>query len=188
MWAELKQQCVFNHQKNINKMDFEVISGERTAKIEMLERSGNLLRIAVDDKIYELDCVTTGNGVYSVISDGKSYDIDVVQGKSNKHFIVNSDMTEYKVEIVDAESRYVKAMNKAKGFDEGNTIFCPMPGKIVKVLVNAGDAVEAGQTLVIVSAMKMESEFKASKAGIVKEVAVKEEETVIGGQKMIVLE
>jgi biotin carboxyl carrier protein len=97
-------------------------------------------------------------------------------------------MSEYKIEIVDAESRYMKAMNKAKGFDEGNIIFCPMPGKIVKVLVSAGDSVESGQTLVIVSAMKMESEFKASKAGIIKEVAVKEEDTVIGGQKMIVME
>lgn len=169
-------------------MDFEVIIGERTAKINLLESTGNLLRIAVDEKVYELDSVTTGNGVYSIISNGKSYDIDVVQGKSKKHFIVNSDMNEYKVEIVDAESRYMKAMNKAKGFDEGNTIYCPMPGKIVKVLVAAGDTVEAGQTLVIVSAMKMESEFKASKAGVVKEVAIKEDETVTGGQKLIVIE
>jgi biotin carboxyl carrier protein len=169
-------------------MDFEVIIGDRTASIEYLEKIGNYLKVSVDGKIYELDTVTTGNGVYSILSNGKSYDIDVVQGKSNKHFIVNSDMSEYKIEIVDAESRYMKAMNKAKGFDEGNIIFCPMPGKIVKVLVSAGDSVESGQTLVIVSAMKMESEFKASKAGIIKEVAVKEEDTVIGGQKMIVME
>lgn len=169
-------------------MDFEVIIGDRTASIEYLEKIGNYLKVSVDGKIYELDTETTGNGVYSILSNGKSYDIDVVQGKSNKHFIVNSDMSEYKIEIVDAESRYMKAMNKAKGFDEGNIIFCPMPGKIVKVLVSAGDSVESGQTLVIVSAMKMESEFKASKAGIIKEVAVKEEDTVIGGQKMIVME
>ena len=63
-----------------------------------------------------------------------------------------------------------------------------MPGKIVKILVAEGDTVEAGQTVIIVSAMKMESEFKASKAGVVKEVAVKEDETVNGGQKMIVIE
>lgn len=169
-------------------MDFEAIIGDRIAKMKLIEKNGNILKIAVDDNIYELDMVTTGNGVYSILSDGKSYDIDVVQGQSNKHFIVNSDMNEYKVEIVDAESRYMKAMNKAKGFDEGNTIYCPMPGKIVKILVNVGDTVEAGQTLVIVSAMKMESEFKASKTGIIKEIAVKEEETVNGGQKMIVLE
>ena len=169
-------------------MEFEVIIGDRTAKINLLEKTGNMLRIAVDDTIYELDSVTTGNGVYSIISNGKSYDIDVVQGQSNKHFIVNSDMSEYKIEIVDAESRYIKAMNKAKGFDEGNIIFCPMPGKIVKVLVAVGDTVETGQTLVIVSAMKMESEFKASKPGVVKEITVKEDDTVSGGQKMIVME
>ncbi|MEI6695034.1 MAG: biotin/lipoyl-containing protein [Bacteroidota bacterium] len=169
-------------------MEFEAIIGERSAQIKWLEKTGNMLRISVGDTIYELDSVTTGNGVYSIISHGKSFDIDVVQGQSNKHFIVNSDMSEYKVEIVDAESRYTKAMNKAKGFDEGNIIYCPMPGKIVKVLVAVGDTVETGQTLVIVSAMKMESEFKASKPGVVKEIAVVEEETVSGGQKMIVME
>ncbi len=97
-------------------------------------------------------------------------------------------MNEYKVEIVDAESRYMKAMNKSKGFDEGNIIFSPMPGKVVKILVAVGDKVESGQTLIIVSAMKMESEFKASKDGIVKEVAVKEDDAVTGGQKMITIE
>ncbi|MCX6231661.1 MAG: acetyl-CoA carboxylase biotin carboxyl carrier protein subunit [Bacteroidetes bacterium] len=169
-------------------MDFEAIIGERTAKLTLLSRTDKILKVSVDGIIYELDCVTTGNGVYSIISEGKSYDIDVVQGLSNKQFIVNSDMSEYKVEIVDAESRYMKAMNKAKGFDEGNIIFCPMPGKIVKILVKVGDTVEKGQTMVIVSAMKMESEFKASKEGVIKEIAVAEEETVSGGQKMIVLE
>lgn len=169
-------------------MEFEVIIGQRTAKIELIEKTVNYIKIRVDEKIYELDAVTTGNGVYSIISEGKSYDIDVVQGQSNKHYIVNSDMNEYKVEIVDAESRYMKAMNKTLGLDDGNTITCPMPGKIVKVFVNKGDKVETGQTLIIVSAMKMESEFKVVRDGIVKDILVKEDETVSGGQKMIILE
>ena len=63
-----------------------------------------------------------------------------------------------------------------------------MPGKIVKILVAVGDAVEAGQTVIIVSAMKMESEFKAAKAGIVSEIPVKEGDTVDGNQVLVVIE
>ncbi len=63
-----------------------------------------------------------------------------------------------------------------------------MPGKIVKILVAEGDKVEAGQTVIIVSAMKMESEFKASKAGIVNEIPVKEGDTVDGNQVLVVIE
>ena len=63
-----------------------------------------------------------------------------------------------------------------------------MPGKRVKVLVKSGDPVKEGDTLVIVSAMKMESEYKAGKDGVVSEVLVNDDDTVDGGQVMVVLE
>ena len=63
-----------------------------------------------------------------------------------------------------------------------------MPGKIVKILVAEGDTVTAGQTVIIVSAMKMESEFKASKSGVISEIPVKEGDTVDGNQVLVVIE
>ena len=69
-----------------------------------------------------------------------------------------------------------------------NIIKSPMPGKVVKVLVNEGDKVDAGQTVIILSAMKMESEFKAGKDGIVTEIAVKEGDTVDSNQLLVVIE
>jgi biotin carboxyl carrier protein len=63
-----------------------------------------------------------------------------------------------------------------------------MPGKIVKILVSEGDAVEVGQTVIIVSAMKMESEFKASKAGIIAKISVAEGDTVDGNQVLVEIE
>ena len=71
--------------------------------------------------------------------------------------------------------------------DAQNQITVPMPGKIVNVLVKPGDKVSNGDTLVIVSAMKMESEYKAEKDGVVKEVNVSDGDTVDGGQVMVVL-
>jgi biotin carboxyl carrier protein len=58
----------------------------------------------------------------------------------------------------------------------------------MEVFVEEGDIVKAGQTLVIVSAMKMESEYKSGRDGQVKKIMVKPGETVDSDQVMIVLE
>ena len=58
----------------------------------------------------------------------------------------------------------------------------PMPGKIVKVLVKPGDAVAARQGLVVIEAMKMENELRATRAGRVKDVHVAEGDLVDAGR------
>jgi biotin carboxyl carrier protein len=64
----------------------------------------------------------------------------------------------------------------------------PMPGKVVKVLVRAGDDVKAGQGIVVVEAMKMENELKAPRDGKVRDVAVQEGQAVEAGQPLATLE
>jgi biotin carboxyl carrier protein len=63
-----------------------------------------------------------------------------------------------------------------------------MPGKVIRVLVNKGDAVEAGQGLVVVEAMKMQNEMKAARPGRVAEVRVQGGDTVGAGETLVVLE
>jgi biotin carboxyl carrier protein len=63
----------------------------------------------------------------------------------------------------------------------------PMPGRVVKVLVAKGDAVEVGQGLVVLEAMKMENEVRARAAGTVLEVHVKQGSTVEGNAKLVTL-
>ena len=67
-------------------------------------------------------------------------------------------------------------------------ISSPMPGKVVKVPVSVGEAVTAGQTLIVVEAMKMQSEFKATADRVVREILVKEGDTVSSHQVMMKLE
>ncbi len=67
-------------------------------------------------------------------------------------------------------------------------ITAPMPGKIVKVLVEPGDKVEPGQVLVILEAMKMENELSAISKGTVKTVSVHKGDSVQGGQTLVTLE
>ena len=69
-----------------------------------------------------------------------------------------------------------------------STIKAPMPGKVVRVLVSAGDPVEAGQGLIVVEAMKMQNELKTQRAGRVTELHAKENDTVEAGTLLLVIE
>ena len=67
-------------------------------------------------------------------------------------------------------------------------VIAPMPGKIVRVLVKAGDEVKARQGLVVVEAMKMENELRATRDGRVKDVHVAEGALVESGRLLLVIE
>ena len=67
-------------------------------------------------------------------------------------------------------------------------VTAPMPGRVVRVLVAAGDTVEARQPVVVVEAMKMENELRSPKAGTVKEVAVAAGASVEAGRVLMVIE
>jgi len=169
-------------------MELELNLESRKAIVKELSRDGSQLIVAVDDETYVVDIVKVGPAEYSVLYNGRSYNIEVVPGREPKHFTVNTFYFSHEIEVVDAETRYIRSRENAAAGHVSNIIRSPMPGKIVKILVAAGDAVEAGQTVIIVSAMKMESEFKASKAGIVSEIAVAEGDTVDSNQVLVVID
>ncbi len=165
----------------------EINIDNRSVQADIISRKDNKLEIKIDDKIYNLDIVRVEEGVYSIIKDGKSINIELVNEKDHRNYTVNTSQNSYKVEIVDAQSKYKKSRLGSDGLDESKNISSPMPGKVVKILVNEGDPVEPGQTLIIVSAMKMESEYKSGISGFVGEVNVNEGDTVQSNQIMIKL-
>ena len=64
-------------------------------------------------------------------------------------------------------------MPEVKEKDTSNLLLCPMPGLVVSINVSEGEKIEAGQTLAIVEAMKMENVLKAEKNGVVKKINCK---------------
>lgn len=168
-------------------MQFEFKVNDRIAVIKEISRAGNIVTISVDDKIYEVDIDKVSGEEYSILSEGKSYNVEVIQTDDPKTYKVNTIYFGFDVSINDAEARYNQKRKNTAGDDTTDTIKSPMPGKVVKVLVKKGDLVEKGQTVVILSAMKMESEYKAGCGGIVSKVAVKEGDTVNGNQLMVVI-
>jgi biotin carboxyl carrier protein len=169
-------------------MAYEISIDHRTAKIQLLNRVGTRALIAVDDKKYDLDIVEVENGVYSILYNGQSYNVELIEGESSKKYLVNTFAKSFNVEIIDAETKYIKNRNQGQELEGANNIQSPMPGKIVKIPVKVGDVVETGQTLIVVEAMKMQSEFKSTGDKIVREILVKEGDTVEAHQLMIKLE
>jgi len=70
----------------------------------------------------------------------------------------------------------------------GSCVKCPLPGTVLAVKVNVGDTVAAGQTLVVLEAMKMENNIDADRGGVVKQIFVQQGATVMEGDNLIVIE
>ncbi|HEY3388301.1 MAG TPA: biotin/lipoyl-containing protein [Prolixibacteraceae bacterium] len=169
-------------------MELELKVNNRNAIVKEVKREGNILTLAVDDELYEVDIVKVSNQEFSILYKGRSFNIEVIENKEPKHFNVNTLYFKFEVEVVDNESRYRQSRMQSKQILNDNTIRSPMPGKVVRIFVKQGDIVEAGQPLIVLSAMKMESEFKAGRRGIVKEVPVKEGETVDNDQLLVIID
>lgn len=65
---------------------------------------------------------------------------------------------------------------------------CPMPGRVVRVLVSVGDTVTAGQGCVVIEAMKMQNELKAPKAGVIASLSAAVGDAVPGGATLLMIE
>lgn len=117
-------------------------------------------------------------GVYSILIDGRSYEARVEETPSA--LVVVLDGRRFEIEVRDP--RRLSRKSGRAGADGVQTVAAPMPGKVVRVLAAAGDAVAAGQGLLVVEAMKMQNEMKAPRAGTVLSMSAKEGATVAAGE------
>jgi biotin carboxyl carrier protein len=169
-------------------MSLEIKINDRIARANLIDQNGNILKIEVDGKIYEVDLLHTSDGTFSILEGGYSYNIELVPGNQQKKYTAHTLYDSYDITIIDAESRYLSNRNSNDSASKSKIISSPMPGKIVKIMVKEGDIVKEGETAIIISAMKMESEYKAPTNGLVKKINVSEGETIQSDQILIELE
>jgi biotin carboxyl carrier protein len=122
--------------------------------------------------------------VYSVLLDGRMYDARVEETPAGLVVVIDG----YRFEIEVRDPRRWSRKDAARGGEGVHTLAAPMPGKVVRVLVAQGDMVEAGQGLLVVEAMKMQNEMKASRAGRILSLTVKEGATVAAGEILATIE
>jgi biotin carboxyl carrier protein len=111
---------------------------------------------------------------------------------------IRRDATEMQPRIVIGEESFAYEVRdprslgarraKAASQDGPKRIKAPMPGKVVRVLAPAGTAVEAGEAVIVIEAMKMQNELKSPKAGVVKRITASEGAAVNAGDILAEIE
>ena len=115
--------------------------------------------------------------------------IAVRRGTSRGRYGLSIDGRRFEVEALDERTHAIRQLTAAAAAPAGPApLVAPMPGLIVRVNVATGDTVNAGQGLVVMEAMKMENELRASSAGVVKAVRVAPGIAVERGATLVELE
>jgi biotin carboxyl carrier protein len=169
-------------------MAIDIRIGDREANVRLISKDGSKATIEVDGITYHVDIVMVEEGVYSILHNGKSYNIEMIPGSGTKNYFVNTYTTSHEVEIIDAQSRYQKSRNKDNIDSAEKIITTPMPGKVVRIPVSEGDEVTKGTTVIVISAMKMESDYRSSIDGVVKKIFVNEGDSIAANQPLIEIE
>jgi len=121
-------------------------------------------------------------------ADGAVFDCRVEsEPTSGLPFDVFVGTQRFSITLIDPK-RLRGAANADAGADGVARIVAPMPGKVVRVLVELGAQVEAGAGVMVVEAMKMQNEMKSPKAGVVAALNVEVGATVNGGDVLAVIE
>jgi biotin carboxyl carrier protein len=123
--------------------------------------------------------------VYSILLDGRSYEARVEE-RPEGGVVVVIDGFRFEIEVRDPR-RWTRKSG-GRGHAGVQRITAPMPGKVVRVLIAPGDSVGAGQGLVVVEAMKMQNELKATRPGKVIAVPAREGATVAAGEVLATIE
>jgi biotin carboxyl carrier protein len=152
--------------------------------VDLVELPSGALQARVEGRPIDLDVVPVGAQL-SVRVDGQVVDL-TTEGAPPEIGAVASGHRSY----VRVESERMRSADQAKKTTQSGAdkvVKSPMPGRVVKVLVAKGDAVEAGQGLIVLEAMKMENEVRARVAGTVAEVHVAAGTAVEGSAKLVTL-
>ena len=146
-----------------------------------LERSGDdRFRFHFEGCEWTASLVEVEPGVFSVLIGGSSYAARLC-GPA-----VEIGGRTFNVDVRDPRRM---GRQSRTGMGEGRrSVSSPMPGKVVRILVSKGDAVEAGQGLIVVEAMKMQNELKTPKSGKVVEIHTREGATVGAGEVLVAVE
>jgi biotin carboxyl carrier protein len=164
-------------------MKFEVqltgSSGKKVRSVE-LERGADRWKITLDGQPVDADAVEITPNTLSLLLEGQSYDVRLSPSPDGV-LRIQTGLQEFSAEVADPRAwrgRTHSAL-EAQGRQQ---IVAPMPGKVVRVLVKAGDKVEVGQGMLVVEAMKMQNEIRSPKGGTVVRLHVKEGQPVNAGE------
>lgn len=155
-------------------MKYVTTIGERAFTVEVLDKG----HVSVNGKVMDVDFETiSGQPVYSLVLDGKSYEAYVYEGEDELQVLLLGQ--QYPVTVEDEREKRLKGAAGGALAETGEfQLKAPMPGLVVAVTVQETQSVKKGEVLLILESMKMQNELKAPRAGKVGRVRVQAGDSV----------
>jgi biotin carboxyl carrier protein len=165
-----------------------LLVGSTSQEVELLRQDG-ATTLVWEGEAHPVDILEVEPGCYSILLDGRSVEVrlDAAKSQDPEAHAYRATLYSGACEFALADPRRALLGGAGGAGSAGGVLVSPMPGKVVKLLVKPGDAVLEGQTLLVMEAMKMQNELKASSAGTVATVHVQEGATVETGTSLITL-
>jgi len=140
-------------------MNFLFWLGQKEVKVSLEAAGDNLIRVSVGGTTYDVLAEFIGQEEILLNVDGRIFNV-IVRSNSVSHSVfVNGRL--FRVEKRSA----LKILREEKGRQKKKDVKITMPGRVVQVMSNPGDEVQAGQPILLLEAMKMQNEIKSPQAG-----------------------
>jgi acetyl/propionyl-CoA carboxylase alpha subunit len=164
-------------------MIYDIAIGEKNYRLE-LDRANSGWSCRLDGRAIEADAVLVHPGMLSLRLANKCYEIKCERLAGGLKIWVGQDSVN--VEVGDPRS----LRGRGRSSDERGVrkLIAPMPGKVVRVLVEQGAEVEAGAGILVVEAMKMQNEVKSPKKGTIQKLLVSQGAAVNAGDVLAIVE
>lgn len=154
-------------------------------QFEVEELGADSYRVRLGQQEFRLDLRRVGMASFSIVVDHRSFDLEV--SRDGEELLVASRCGSSRVTLID-KARRTLAAPLARQLSGRVEMKAMMPGRVIGVLVEPGQQVQAGQGVLIIEAMKMENELRSPKTGKVLEVKVAAGQTVEKGDLLVVIE
>ncbi len=133
--------------------------------------------VSVDKSANKPKAQANSNGEYTIKIDGEKFAVKVNGDK------VTVNGKTYDASITDG----ISDTSKSASSGEGEEVKAALPGNVLRVEVSEGDSVEEGDVLIVIEAMKMETEIKAPKSGTINQLLVEQGDKIVTGQALAVI-
>lgn len=166
------------------KYDIQIEGSKRTVEVE--QNGNSSFHAQLDGQAAGVDAIETAADIYSILLDGQAFEARVSDDGSDDGLLVRCAGADFRVQVRDPRSWRGRSHSTLEAAGP-QRVLAPMPGKVVRVLVAAGDEVEAGRGLVVVEAMKMQNEIRAPKSGRIERVLVAEGQAVRTQEALVII-
>ena len=162
------------------------VNGNKEFKTE-LNTKNNDITGTLNGKEFKSDIIKVRDGVYHILNDNVSYNLEVVKHiPEEKKLVVKINNTPYSLDIKDKYDDLLHSLGlDSLASKKVNDIKAPMPGMVLNILVTEGQEVKKGDGLIVLEAMKMENILKSPTDGVIKKIAINKGVAVEKNQLLI---